>query len=69
MGAWDLCSGQSQNTGASVPQGSTGREVTRQGAPMIAIELSNIRRWNVDDGMDGMSCGWLNNILCFNNSM
>ena len=49
MGAWDLCSGQSQNTGASVPQGSTGREVIRQGAPMITIELSNVK---FNDGGD-----------------
>ena len=49
MGAWDLCSEQSQNTGASVPQGSTGREVIRQGAPMITIELSNVK---FNDGGD-----------------
>ena len=69
MGAWELCRGQSQNTGESVPQGSTGREVIQQGAPRIAIELSNIRRWKVDDEMDVMSYEWLNNVLYFNNSM
>ena len=49
MGAWDLCSKRSRNTGASVPQGSTGREVTQQGAPMITIELSNVK---FNDGGD-----------------